>query len=98
MGREFTFLSLNMTRWTLIYGGFLIFWGVLFSIGAESESITSWIPAMLGAPILLMGVMCLVRPYRRKIWMHIALLFGLLGFFGGDVLLLGPSAVTCIQF
>ena len=38
---------------------------------------------MLGAPILLMGLMCLARPEQRKIWMHVAVLFGLLAFLGG---------------
>lgn len=70
-----------MAKLTLIYGALLIAWGAVFSIG--SESITSWIPAMLGAPILLAGVLSLAVPAKKKIWMHIAVLFGLLAGLGG---------------
>ena len=38
---------------------------------------------MLGAPITIMGVLCAVIPARRKVWMHIAILFGLVAFLGG---------------
>jgi hypothetical protein len=70
-----------MAKLTLIYGALLIAWGAVFSIG--SESITSWIPAMLGAPIFLAGVLCMAAPAKKKIWMHIAVLFGLLAGLGG---------------
>jgi len=70
-----------MATLTLIYGALLIVWGAVFSIG--SESFTSWIPAMLGAPILLAGVLSLAVPAKKKIWMHIAVMFGLLAGLGG---------------
>ncbi len=38
---------------------------------------------MLGVPILVMGVLCIALPARRKVWMHIAVLFGLVAFLGG---------------
>ena len=83
MDREFSFLNLRMANWTVIYGLGLVGWGTHFSLATGSQSITSWIPAMRGAPILLMGLMCLARPAHRKIWMHVAVLFGLLAFLGG---------------
>jgi|TARA_B100001093_G_scaffold177842_1_gene170477 hypothetical protein len=81
--QHFTFLNIDMSRWTLIYGLWLIVWATIVSIGSGSTSITSWIPAMLGAPITIMGVLCTVVPARRKVWMHIAILFGLVAFLGG---------------
>ena len=38
---------------------------------------------MLGVPILVMGVLCIALPARRKVWMHIAVLFGLVACLGG---------------
>ena len=83
MDQEFTFLHLRMASWTVLYGLWLVGWATLFSAATGTESLTSWIPAMLGAPILLMGLMYLARPAQRKIWMHVAVLFGLLAFLGG---------------
>ena len=83
MSQQFTFLNIDMSRWTLIYGLWLIAWATIVSLSSGSTSLTSWIPAMLGVPILVMGALCLVLPARRKVWMHIAILFGLVAFLGG---------------
>ena len=48
-----------------------------------SKSFTSWIPAMIGAPILVSGLLARAMPAKKKIWMHVAVLFGLLAFLGG---------------
>jgi hypothetical protein len=66
---------------TLIYGIFLITWGAFFSIG--SDSMTSWIPAFIGVPILISGLLAKKFPLKKKVWMHIAVVFGLLAFIGG---------------
>ena len=79
--QEFTIIGLTMPRLTLAYGLFLILWGAGFSIG--SESITSWIPAFMGGPILLSGLLAQQFPAKRKLWMHVAVIFGLLCCIGG---------------
>jgi hypothetical protein len=79
--KEFRFLGLSMVKITIGYGLLLIVWAALFSIG--SKSFTSWIPAMIGAPILLSGLLSHQLPARRKMIMHIAVLFGLFAFLGG---------------
>lgn len=89
---QFVFMKLTMARWTIIYGGSLIGWAASISIITGSESITSWIPAMLGVPMLLMGLMYLIRPAQRKIWMHIAALLGVIAFLGGLDFFRGPAA------
>ena len=78
---EFHFMGLTMAKLSMAYGVLLIGWGAGFSIG--SDSITSWIPAMMGAPILIAGILTQMLPEKRKIWMHVAVLFGLLAFLGG---------------
>ena len=65
------------------YGAMLVLWGIAVSILSESDSITSYFPSMLGAPILLSGILATRNPEARKFWMHIAVLFGLLCALGG---------------
>jgi hypothetical protein len=79
--QPFRFAGMQIVTMTLGYGAFLIVWAAIFSIG--SKSFTSWIPAMLGLPILISGALTKALPAKRKVWMHIAVLFGLLAFLGG---------------
>tara|TARA_Y100000589_G_scaffold5945_1_gene5143 strand:+ start:4261 stop:4647 length:387 start_codon:yes stop_codon:yes gene_type:complete len=65
------------------YGAMLVLWGIAVSILSESDSITSYFPSMLGAPILLSGILATRNPEERKFWMHIAVSFGLLCALGG---------------
>ena len=83
MDNRFTVFGVGLVSITISYGVFLIGWAIAFSLVAESNSITSWIPAFLGLPILFGGVMTLLRPEQIKIWMHISMLFGLLILIGG---------------
>ena len=71
----FRFMGVTVENLTLGYGVLLIAWGAIFSV--DSESITSWIPSMIGAPILISGALTRALPNQRKIWMHVAVLFGL---------------------
>ena len=82
MDNRFTVFGVGLVSITISYGVFLIGWAIAFSLVAESNSITSWIPAFLGLPILFGGVMTLLRPEQIKIWMHISMLFGLLTLIG----------------
>ena len=68
---------------TIGYGAFLIAWGIAVSVLSKSNSITSFFPSMLGAPLLVSGVMTLRKPEKKKLWMHIAATFGLLCALGG---------------
>ena len=83
MEDKFTFFGIEMDRFTVAYGCFLIIWALIVSILTNSNSFTSWIPAFIGAPIALMGILTILYPSKRKIWMHVAMLLGLLAFLGG---------------
>ena len=83
MNDSFKFLGLTIPRLSEIYGLFLILWGVLVSLATGSDSFTSWIPSIIGAPILAMGLLSRFQPGRVKVWMHIGALFGLIAFLGG---------------
>ena len=90
--QEYKFLGLKIPALTIGYGVFLVVWAAAVSIISESQSITSWIPSFMGAPILISGILATVNPERKKIWMHIAVFFGLLSFLGGLDFLRGFGA------
>ena len=83
MKNEFTFLGVNMEGISVIYGICLLTWGFLITFISDSTSITSLIPSMFGVPILILSILAIWVPERKKLFMHFAVLFGLLIFFGG---------------
>ena len=80
---EYTFAGLTMEKISLIYGLFLILWGAGVSYFSASNSITSYIPSMFGLPILLFAILTLLFPNKKKLLMHIVVIFGLIIFLGG---------------
>ena len=54
-----------MPNLTLGYGMFLILWGVAVSVLSESDSVTSYFPSFLGAPIAVSGWIAKSNPDRR---------------------------------
>ena len=83
MDEGFTVAGQSMPRITIGFGAFLIAWGVIISLVSKSDSITSFFPSLLGLPILISGIMAQKVPEKRKLWMHIAVVFGLLCAIGG---------------
>jgi len=81
--KEFIFLGMNMRDISINYGGILILWAMIVSILSNSQSVTTWIPAMLGIPIFLLGFLSKWYPSKQKLFMHIVVIFGLLCFLGG---------------
>ena len=81
--KEFTFLGKSMESVSIIYGLFLIIWGVTVSFLSGSNSLTSFIPSMFGLPILLFAFLTFKFPNKKKLFMHIVVSFGLLVFIGG---------------
>ena len=80
---EYTFIGLTMENISLIYGVFLILWGIVVSYLSASNSITSYIPTMFGLPILLFAILTLLTPSKKRLLMHIVVTFGLIIFLGG---------------
>ena len=81
--KEFTFLGKSMESISIIYGMFLIIWGVTISFISSSNSLTSFIPSIFGIPILLFAVLAARLPNKKKLFMHIVVTFGLIIFIGG---------------
>ena len=80
---EFTVFGYEMEKVTVAFGFFLVFWGVAVSMITQSDSITSYIPSILGLPLILFGYLTLKIPSRKKLFMHLVVLFGLIIFLGG---------------
>ena len=80
---EYTFLGLRMENISIIYGVFLILWGTGVSYFSSSDSITSYIPSMFGVPILILAILTIMFPSRKKLLMHIVVSLGLIIFLGG---------------
>ena len=69
---EFTVFGYEMEKVTVAFGFFLVFWGVAVSMIAQSDSITSYIPSILGLPLILFGYLTLKIPSRKKLFMHLS--------------------------
>ena len=83
MPTEFKFLGNNMEKISSYYGAFLIIWGFAVSSLSNSESLTSLIPTFLGILILVLALFALFIPSKKKLFMHIVVMFGLITFIGG---------------
>ena len=80
---EFKVAGLTMERFSIYYGLFLILWGIIVSYISGSGSFTSYIPSILGTPILIFSYLSIKFISKKKMFMHIVVLFGLIIFLGG---------------
>jgi multisubunit Na+/H+ antiporter MnhF subunit len=70
-----------MPTTTIVTGGLLIVLGLIGFVGTGSSHPTALIPAAFGLILVLCGFLAR-NPERRKLFMHIAVTVGLLGFLG----------------
>ena len=80
---EFKILGITMERLSIFYGLFLIFWGIVVSFLSGSDSLTSYIPSLLGIPVLIFAYLSTKFISKKKMFMHIVVLFGLIIAIGG---------------
>ena len=83
MEKEFKYMGLTIERISLFYGIFLITWGVVISFLSKSNSFTSFIPSLFGLVILVFSVLAIKVPSKKKLFIHIVVLVGLIVFLGG---------------
>ena len=95
--REFKAFGKSMEYLSIYYGAFLILWGLIISFISNSSSITSYIPTFVGLLITIFSSLSLFFPNKKKVYMHVVVLFGVITALGGlDFLrgLLNGSAFT----
>ena len=81
--KEFKVLNLTIEKFSFFYGLFLIVWGFVISFVSGSGSFTSYIPSFLGLPIFIFSYLAMKFRSKKKIFMHIVVIFGILIFLGG---------------
>ncbi|MBM76893.1 MAG: hypothetical protein CL846_00270 [Crocinitomicaceae bacterium] len=86
---EFKVLGLKIEILSVIYGISLILFGIIISFVSGSNSFTSYIPSIIGTPILIFSYLSIRFVDKRKLFMHIVVLFGLVAFLGGLDLIRG---------
>lgn len=69
---------MRMPLLTLVAGSLLIAVGILIGLAVDSDSITRFIPAFVGLPILICGLVAMSREFRKHA-VHAALVIALLG-------------------
>ena len=80
---EFKILGMSIENLSIIYGILLICWGVIISLISGSNSFTSFIPSFLGFSILIFSYLSIKFISKKKFFMHIVVLLGLIIFIGG---------------
>ena len=80
---EFKIFGITIEKFSIFYGLFLILWGVIVSLVSESNSFTSFIPSLIGLLILIFSLLSIKFVSKKKFFMHIVALLGLIAFLGG---------------
>ena len=83
LNKEFKVLNLTIEKLSLYYGIFLILWGIVVSFISGSSSATSYIPTFLGLPLVIFSYLAIKFSSKKKLFMHIVVVFGLIIFLGG---------------
>ena len=83
MNEEFRWCGLTVEKLSVYYGVFLISWGLIISLISGSDSFTSYIPSILGVIVVLFSFLAIKIPNKKKLFMHIVVLFGVIIFLGG---------------
>ena len=83
INQEFKALGTTIEKFSMYYGIFLILWGLIISFISGSGSFTSYIPSFLGVPILFFSYLSTKFENKKKMLMHIVVIFGLVIFLGG---------------
>lgn len=80
---EYTIFNMSVPKIGIISGGILAAWGIFAYVYSGMGSITALIPTFMGAHILLFSILATKMPEKRKMFMHIAVVFGLFSALGG---------------
>ena len=83
LNKEFKVLNITIEKLSLYYGFFLIAWGIIVSFVSGSSSATSYIPSFLGFPLVIFSYLAIKFSSKKKLFMHIVVMFGLIIFLGG---------------
>ena len=80
---QFKVFNKNIEQISIIYGFFLIIWGIVVSFISGSSSFTSYIPSYIGLIILFLSFLSIKFFNKKKIFMHLVASCGLITMLGG---------------
>ena len=80
---EFKVFGVKIENFSVFYGSFLIFWGLIVSFMSGSNSLTSFIPSIIGLPILIFSYLSIKFQNQNKFLMHLVVFLGLIASLGG---------------
>ena len=85
MSEEFRMLGMSVPRIAILNGFVLTAWGVIayFVQSADPPSITALIPAFMGMPMLVLGLLSERNPPNRHHYMHACMVMALVMAIGG---------------
>ena len=63
---EYKIFGLTIEYLSIFYGSFLILWGVIVSFVSGSDSLTSFIPSLIGLPILIFSNLSIKFVSKKK--------------------------------
>ena len=98
MGEEFRFLGMTVPKIAIVNGVMLCVWGVLayFFQTSDPPSVTALFPAILGLPMLLMGVFSKWNEANRHHYMHASMIIALFMALGGARIVLYFSTMSIL--
>jgi hypothetical protein len=98
MGEEFRVFGISVPRIAILNGVVLSAWGVIayFIQSSDPPSITALIPAFMGLPMLLLGLLSERNPTNRHHYMHACMVVALIMALGGARVVAGGMSWLAI--
>jgi len=98
MGEEFRVFGMSVPRIAILNGVVLSAWGVIayFIQSSDPPSITALIPAFMGLPMLLLGLLSERNPTNRHHYMHACMVVALIMALGGARVVAGGMSWLAI--
>ena len=81
--QTYTVAGRSMPEVSIAVGLVFTLWGVAAYVISDMASMTAMIPMFVGGPIAVMGLLSNLKPEKRKTFMHVSAMFGLLCALGG---------------
>ena len=75
---SYTVAGRNMPEISMVVGLVFIIWGIAAYVISDLASWTAMIPGIMAAPIFVMGLLSTMKPEKRKTFMHISAMFGVI--------------------
>ena len=96
MAEHFTMMGQTVPRIAIIQGSILSSWGALayFVQSADPPSVTALIPAFMGFPMIILGVLSEINDANRHHYVHASMILALVMAIGGSRLIVGWSEMS----